>query len=262
MMSRMGKPRPEVVVLGGLLGSVSVGLIGCADDGILPPDDDSKLHRAPAIPLFVSPTAAGDTFPLTNFFDHEYPRQFGDDNGYQLTWFDGHYDNIDGHSGYDWLMPVGTPLMSVAAGRVEFVGVSSPFYCPPLDRTVSDQLLVQIRHTVPGADDVSSIYLHLDDALVEVGDDVTQGQLIGLSGNSGCSTDPHLHFHTWRHVETSSGSPVAIDPYGWSAVGRDDPWALDLEGARSINLWSEPPPLCTDTRCYPNSYEALDGPNG
>ena len=49
-------------------------------------------------------------------------------------------------------------------------------------------------------DGTTGEYYHLekDGALVEVGDHVTRGQLIGLSGNTGHTTMPHLHFAVYR----------------------------------------------------------------
>ncbi|MGB8169537.1 MAG: M23 family metallopeptidase [Chthoniobacteraceae bacterium] len=40
-------------------------------------------------------------------------------------------------------------------------------------------------------------YLHLqkNGVLVKVGDEVQAGDLVARSGNTGCSTGPHLHFH-------------------------------------------------------------------
>jgi len=41
---------------------------------------------------------------------------------------------------------------------------------------------------------VSTVYCHNDALLVAPGDVVTRGQVIALSGNSGLSTGPHLHY--------------------------------------------------------------------
>jgi murein DD-endopeptidase MepM/ murein hydrolase activator NlpD len=51
---------------------------------------------------------------------------------------------------------------------------------------------VMVRHD----DGTVARYIHLtqNGALVELGDRVVRGQAIGLSGNSGASTGPHLHF--------------------------------------------------------------------
>jgi len=61
-----------------------------------------------------------------------------------------------------------------------------------LDRADFHENWVMIRHT----DGTIGRYIHLtqNGALVELGDTILQGQKIGLSGNSGPSTGPHLHF--------------------------------------------------------------------
>ena len=55
----------------------------------------------------------------------------------------------DTHSGYDWLMPEGTPILAVAEGEVTFAGIGPPGPCPPLDREVDDQQQVIILHVAP-----------------------------------------------------------------------------------------------------------------
>jgi murein DD-endopeptidase MepM/ murein hydrolase activator NlpD len=41
-------------------------------------------------------------------------------------------------------------------------------------------------------------YFHLKQSLVNVGDKVKKGDIIGLSGNTGVGTGPHLHFEVWE----------------------------------------------------------------
>jgi murein DD-endopeptidase MepM/ murein hydrolase activator NlpD len=84
-------------------------------------------------------------------------------------------------------MPIGTPIHAMRAGMV--VAVEEGY--ADGDRAVYHENWVMVRH----ADDTVGRYIHLtpNGALVEMGDEVTQGQVIGLSGDSGASSGPHLH---------------------------------------------------------------------
>jgi murein DD-endopeptidase MepM/ murein hydrolase activator NlpD len=194
------------------------------------------------IPAFQRPFA-GD-FLMSNFMDHDVPFEFVDDNGRFTTfWGEVHAKTgrmIDGHSGYDWTMPTGTPLLAVAAGTVTSASTSNlPFFCPLLNRDVTDMISVAVAHTLPGGVSVISRYLHLSRLDVSVGQVVAAGTQLGLSGNTGCSSGPHLHFETYRAAtQTKTGRVTTIDPYGWAASSVD-PWETHAEGAPSIYLWKD-----------------------
>lgn len=83
------------------------------------------------------------------------------------------------HTGWDNTAPIGTPVASVAAGRVVFAGM--------LDIRGN---YVLIQHGWG----VYSGYAHLSQVNVAVGQSVTKGQIIGASGNTGRSSGPHLHW--------------------------------------------------------------------
>ncbi len=177
---------------------------------------------------------------MTNYFDHDVPRQFQDTNGYIVNW-DGKSlpvgslgASIDGHGGYDWALPEGTPLLAVADGTVTFAGNSQPFFCPLLNQETVG-LEVYIDHPTPEGDRFESEYIHLSRVDVAPGQMAKAGEVIGLSGNTGCSTGPHLHFGVYHHRRQRT---VLVDPYGWAAP-TPDPWQSDRSGTESLWLWRD-----------------------
>ena len=112
------------------------------------------------------------------------------------------YDGPYGHKGhtefaYDFKMPIGSPVIAARAGDVVKVVESNQ----DGTRKPGEENVVVIRHS----DGTFARYYHLtkDGALVSVGDKIVQGAKIALSGNSGASAGPHLHFdvtkdcHDW-----------------------------------------------------------------
>lgn len=99
------------------------------------------------------------------------------------------------HSGTDIAAPMGTSVIATQAGRVslsEYLGGYG--------------LTVILRHS---DDTLESRYAHLSRLLVQPGEWVEQGEVIGLVGSTGNSTGPHLHFEL-RQL-TSSGW-VVLNP--------------------------------------------------
>ena len=83
------------------------------------------------------------------------------------------------HKGVDWSVPTGTAVFASCGGPVARAGWGSGYgYC------------VYINHE----DGRQTRYGHLSKVLVKVGQTVKQGERIALSGNTGVSTGPHLHF--------------------------------------------------------------------
>lgn len=92
----------------------------------------------------------------------------------------GRTDGADGtHSGIDIAIPIGTEVRSAGAGVVVEVSESSEF-----------GHFIRILHS----DDYESLYGHLGKVLVSSGAKIDAERVIALSGNSGRSTAPHLHF--------------------------------------------------------------------
>lgn len=173
-------------------------------------------------------------FDLGNWHDHNVPKEFIDTNGVIVNSEGRSTESyIDGHEGYDWLLPEGTPLLAVADGTVVYAGDGEPFACPILDNQIVVGRQVFLRTDI-GGEDYYPLYAHLSQVMVVTGQTVKKGQLLGLSGNTGCSTEPHLHFAVYN--EANGPSRSLLDPYGWRGEGTD-PWELDPEGAKSVLLW-------------------------
>src|SRR5262245_18383380 len=107
-------------------------------------------------------------------------------------------------------MPGGNAVLAAASGQVLQAGQVGPSWCAALNANVYVNQII-LEHAVAG-ERIQSVYLHLSSVGVQAGQTVLQGQQIGLSGNSGCSTEPHLHFGTRRYV-ASRDAFVTIDPY-------------------------------------------------
>ena len=83
------------------------------------------------------------------------------------------------HKGVDWATPTGTAVYASCGGTVAKAGWGSGY-----------GYVVYINHP----DGRQTRYGHLSKVLVSAGQTVSQGQKIALSGNTGVSTGPHLHF--------------------------------------------------------------------
>ncbi|MFA6963738.1 MAG: LysM peptidoglycan-binding domain-containing M23 family metallopeptidase [Patescibacteria group bacterium] len=85
------------------------------------------------------------------------------------------------HTGIDYVVSVGTPVRSAASGVV--IQVSTGW-----SGGYGNEIVVS------HGNGVATRYAHLSQISVSPGDSVSAGETIGLSGNSGRSTGPHLHF--------------------------------------------------------------------
>ena len=83
------------------------------------------------------------------------------------------------HKGVDWAIPTGTSVYASCGGTVAKAGWGSGY-----------GYVVYINHE----DGRQTRYGHLSKVLVKAGQSVKQGERIALSGNTGVSTGPHLHF--------------------------------------------------------------------
>ncbi|MER7705409.1 LysM peptidoglycan-binding domain-containing M23 family metallopeptidase [Kitasatospora sp. NPDC097605] len=105
-------------------------------------------------------------------------------------WASGH------HTGADFVASTGTPLRAIANGTVVKAGNGGAY---------GNEVEIKL------ADGKYAQYAHLSSIGVKVGQTVTAGQQIGLSGATGNVTGPHLHFE----VRTGSEYGSDIDPIAY-----------------------------------------------
>lgn len=112
------------------------------------------------------------------------------------------------HTGIDYACKVGTPVLAVADGVVENVLTDKSYGNVVVFKAVANGTTYHIW------------YCHLSQATVSKGQIVAAGSQLGLSGNTGNSTGPHLHLETriapFRYGNDVSNpfidDPKAIDP--------------------------------------------------
>jgi hypothetical protein len=200
------------------------------------------------LPLFISPpTANAQPLPflispyygsksINAFFDHNAPFAY---DGYILkyTGWPANLSNCnngpdycyDGHEGNDFSL-VYERVLAAAPGRVmvaTWTDLTSPA-CHAGNRSGCGLgLYVEILHD----NGYSTKYGHLSATAVSEGQYVSAGQVIGMSGNTGNSSGPHLHFD----VLNSAGKWV--DPFGWRGTGAD-PSGNSIWGGYSWCMWA------------------------
>ena len=153
-------------------------------------EPESELWESLAVPvtpqkmwdgLFASPVPADFKNCWTSFF------------GNRRSYNNGAYDFF--HSGLDFCGKVGTELYAVAPGKVVYTAM-----------LIVRGGVVVIDHGWG----VYTAYDHLSEILVQPGNTVQRGQLIGLGGDTGRTTGPHLHWEVWV-------GGVQVNPVDWLA---------------------------------------------
>ncbi|WP_351231779.1 M23 family metallopeptidase [Streptomyces sp. NPDC002133] len=102
------------------------------------------------------------------------------------------------HSGQDFAVPVGTPVKAAGGGVVVKAGPNGGGDGPAYGNAIV------IKH----ANGKYSQYAHLSKINVGVGQSVNAGKVIALSGNTGNSSGPHLHFE----IRTTPNYGSALNP--------------------------------------------------
>jgi len=101
------------------------------------------------------------------------------------------------HDGMDIAASCGSPITAAAAGTVVESFYSSGY---------GNRLVID--HGVVNGHQLRTAYNHAQGYVVSVGDQVTQGQLIGSVGTTGASTGCHLHFQVWLDGALTDPQPL------------------------------------------------------
>lgn len=108
------------------------------------------------------------------------------------------------HMGVDIAIPLYTPIIASNSGEVVEVYTACPKTTAQKDCGSGWGNHVRIKHS----DGKFTNYAHMSDVNVTVGQSVSQGEVIGKSGNSGASGGAHVHFEIWENSSSNS----RIDP--------------------------------------------------
>ena len=128
------------------------------------------------------------------------------------------------HHGIDIAGPQGTPIIASAEGTV----VTAISGCRVGDSSCGGGYgnYVIIGHS----NGDFTLYAHMKETKVSVGQTVQQGQVIGLLGTTGSSTGPHLHFEIRQGGNSSANT---VDPL--SIVSPDNPRPAGMSGDFSVH---------------------------
>lgn len=220
------------------------------DNSVLPVSCNGSGKPVASRP-FLTPPYRGWT-SIVSYFDHDMPTYAQDgiivtasgveaqpDSTHHASDFPAYwsptlrqYLYYDGHNGYDydlWYQPV----YAAAAGKVLFAA----FEYPTLPDHGYGKMVLIDHHN-----GYVTLYGHFSRLLVHRGQRVHRGQEIGISGNTGHSSGPHLHFSVFHNC-----SPT--DPYGWSGSGPDP--LQGFQGETSTYLWRRQPLVANPQNHWP-----------
>ncbi len=211
-----------------------------AEDSVAPVTCNGPGKPNAASPFLLAPYHGWTS--IVSYFDHDLPDFVQDgaitiatgasasvDTTHHAADFPAYWDGslrqylyYDGHNGYDynlWYQPV----YAAAAGKVIFARLEYA-YAP--DHGYGNMIMIQHHGGYV------TLYGHLSKFLVHRGEKVNAGQKIAVSGNTGHSSGPHLHFTVFHNC-------TPTDPYGWTGSGPDP--LLSYQGQTSVFLWKRVP---------------------
>lgn len=113
--------------------------------------------------------------------------------------------NKEFHNGIDFAGTIGDPVIATASGTVTHAGWGGAY-----------GKYVEVDH----GNGYVSLYAHLSEISVEWGDEVNPGDEVGLLGNTGRSTAPHLHYSIFEDNEAIDPQPFLVRRSGLTRASR------------------------------------------
>lgn len=145
---------------------------------------------------YALPFPAEDRFPVSQGFNGKFSHH-DDQNRYAV----------------DIVMPVGTPVLAARDGTV--MTVANDFYGAGLNMAEYGSRANNIRILHPDGSMAVYAHLKLESARVQVGEHVHAGQVLALSGDTGFTNGPHLHFC----VQVNQDMDLISVPFQFSGTG-------------------------------------------
>lgn len=222
-----------------------------AEDSVTPVTCNGKKTPDASRPFLYTPFRGWNS--IVSYVDHDMPNYQADgtiitatgasafpDSLHHGSGFPAYWDKslrqylyYDGHNGYDfnlWYQPV----YAAAAGKVIFAAYEYPDLP---DHGYGKMVMIDHGHGYV------TLYGHFSRILVKKGEKVHAGQRIGISGNTGHSSGPHLHFTVFHNC-------TPTDPYGWSGSGPDP--LQSFQGETSTYLWRRAPLIANPPPGWPD----------
>ncbi len=161
------------------------------------------------------------------------------------------------HTGVDIVVDTGTPVLAAGPGQVIFAGPDLLYGTQENPNPYG--LAVVIRHDFGWNNlPIYTLYAHLSEVIATKGQQVQSGDLIALSGESGFTTAPHLHFEvrtgTNTYYDSQNPELWLAPPVGWGVV------AGKLTDGANLRLFSQDIILVnleTDQKWYAQSYGSI-----
>jgi murein DD-endopeptidase MepM/ murein hydrolase activator NlpD len=126
------------------------------------------------------------------------------------------------HHGIDFPNPSGVQVIAAGPGRVFFAGPDINTLFGPQPNFYGNVIVIQHPYMTSDGDLIYTLYGHLKDIIVQQGEDVEAGQLIGFVGSTGVALGAHLHFEVRvgdpYPYENTRNPELWLTPYANSGV--------------------------------------------